>query len=152
MNIFPKIIKNQLNTCIKNLSDRKENYVMRPGKDFTRKRCLPFEKVIQFLITMSDGSLAKELLEFFNLDVKTPTTSSLIQQRNKIKPEALLHLLHDFVGTYKNIKTYKGYRLLAIDGSNINIPTNPNDTETYAVGTKNSRGYNILHINAIYDL
>lgn len=152
MNIFPNLIKKRLNQCIAKLSEAKDDYVMRPGKDFSRNRSLTFQKVIKLLVTMGDGSVSKELLEFFDLDIETPTASGLIQQRNKLKPEALLHLLHDFVGTYRKIKTFKGYRLLAADGSKVIIPTNPDDPETYVLSNKNSSGCNLLHINALYDI
>lgn len=42
--------------------------------------------------------------------------------------------------------------VFAIDGSDIQIPTNPTDTESYIAGTNGHKGYNLLHINALYDL
>ena len=42
--------------------------------------------------------------------------------------------------------------IFAIDGSDIQIPTNPTDTESYIAGTNGHKGYNLLHINALYDL
>lgn len=152
MNIFPNLIKRRLDFCIEKLSEVKDEYVVRPGKDFSRNRSLTFQKVIKLLITMSDGSISKELLDFFDLDIKTPTASGFIQQRNKLKPGAFLYLLHKFIGTYKKIKTFKGYRLLAVDGSKVIIPTNPNDPETYLLNKKESKGHNMLHINALYDI
>lgn len=152
MNIFSKLIKRRLDCCIEKLSHIKDEFVLRPGKDFSRNRSLTFKKVIELLITMGAGSLSKEILEYFNYDVKTPTSSSFIQQRSKLKPEALLHLLHEFVGTYKKLKTFKGYRLLAVDGSKVRIPTNPDDHETYVLSNKESKGYNLLHVNALYDI
>lgn len=42
--------------------------------------------------------------------------------------------------------------IFAIDGSDIQIPTNSADTESYIEGTNGHKGYNLLHINALYDL
>lgn len=41
--------------------------------------------------------------------------------------------------------------MFAIDGSGISIPCNPDNKETYIKQGKN-RGYNLLHLNAMYDL
>ena len=152
MNNYPKLIKKRLDKCIRTLANTKDDYVNRPGRDFSRKRILTFEKLINFLIIMGAGSQTKEILEFFKFDLKTPTASSLIQQRDKLKPEALLHLLQKFTATFKKIKTFKGYRLLAVDGSKVTIPTNPNDYETYVTSNKDSNGYNLLQVNALYDI
>ena len=46
---------------------------------------------------------------------------------------------------------YKGYRLLAADGSDIHYPTNLNEPENYfKVGE--AYGYNLIHLNALYDI
>ena len=46
---------------------------------------------------------------------------------------------------------YKGYRLLAADGSDIHYPTNPAETENY-FSVPDGRGYNLMHLNALYDI
>jgi hypothetical protein len=152
MNNYPKLVKKRLNRCIRELANTKGEYVKRPGKDFSRNRLFTFEHLIEFLIVMGAGSQTKEILEYFKFDLKTPTASSVIQQRDKLKPEALLCLLQNFTRTFKTIKTFKGYRLLAVDGSKVTIPTNANDYETYIVSNKDSKGYNFLHVNALYDI
>ncbi|UWS62528.1 hypothetical protein N2384_05405 [Bacillus paralicheniformis] len=92
-------------------------YVKNPDKDFTRKKKLSFETVMQLLISMGGNSLYKELLESQGYDVNTATTSAFVQQRNKILPSAVEFLFHEFTQSVTDIKDYRGYRLLAIDGS-----------------------------------
>jgi hypothetical protein len=41
---------------------------------------------------------------------------------------------------------------LANDGSDLHIPTNPNDAETFYQSSPEGKGYNLLHLNAMYDL
>ena len=48
--------------------------------------------------------------------------------------------------------TYNGYRLLANDGSDIHFPTDKNDVDSYYPGTNGQKPYNLLHLNAMYDL
>ena len=50
-----------------------------------------------------------------------------VQQRKKILPLALEKLFQDFVSQTSQNDTYKGHRLLAVDGSDIQIPTNSED-------------------------
>ncbi|MDF2673809.1 MAG: hypothetical protein K0R09_2074 [Clostridiales bacterium] len=42
--------------------------------------------------------------------------------------------------------------MLAVDGSDLCIAHNPNDIENYFVTSKNAKRYNLLHLNAMYDL
>ena len=75
-----------------------------------------------------------------------------ITQREKILPEALEFLFHKFTSSSVNPKYYEGYRMFAVDGSDLSIAYNPNDTENHFVATENGKGYNLLHLNAMYDL
>lgn len=127
-------------------------YVRNPEKDFTRKKKLPFETVMQLLISLGGNSLYKELLESQGYDVNTATTSAFVGQRNKILTSAVEFLFHEFTESYTDIKDYRGYRLLAIDGSDLHIATDSADTDTYFQSQPNTKGYNLLHLNATYDL
>ncbi len=42
--------------------------------------------------------------------------------------------------------------MLAVDGSDLSIAHNPKDTENHFFATENAKGYNLLHLNAMYDL
>lgn len=152
MNNYPNAVKETLLSLIEKMSASKELYVKNPGKDFTRDRKLPFETVIKLLISMGGNSIYKELLESQGYDVNTATTSAFIQQRDKILPSTFEFLLHEFTETYSDIKKYRGYRLLATDGSDLHIATNPNDSDTFYQNSAGGKGYNLLHLNAMYDL
>ena len=49
-------------------------------------------------------------------------------------------------------RLYKGYRLLAADGSDIQIPTNPKHEDSYFSGANGQDPYSLLHLDAVYDL
>ena len=49
-------------------------------------------------------------------------------------------------------KLYKGMRLFAADGSDILIPANPDAPESYFPGVNGQSSYNLLHLDALYDL
>ena len=42
--------------------------------------------------------------------------------------------------------------ILAVDGSDVQIPTNPEDLASFYSETNNRKAYNLLHINALYDI
>jgi len=107
---------------------------------------------MKLLISMGGNSLYKEHLESQGYDVNTATTSAFVQQRNKILPSAVEFLFHKFTQSYTELKRYRGYRLLAIDGSDLHFATDPTDTDTYFQSQPEARGYNLLHLNAVYDL
>lgn len=152
MNEYANALKETLTSLIREMAATPAPFVKNPDKDFTRKKKLPFETVMQLLIAMGGNSLYKELLESQGYDVNTATTSAFVQQRNKILPSAVEFLFHQFTQSYTDLKDYRGYRLLAIDGSDLHIATNPADTDTYFQNQPNTKGYNLLHLNAAYDL
>lgn len=152
MKNYPKKVRKILHSIISDMAKNPWLYAKHPGKDFTRKRKLPFEKTISTLICMGGGTLNKELLEQFKFDPSIATSSAFLQQRDKLLPEALDYLLHEFTRTAARPKTYHNYRLLAVDGSDIQIPTDPSDPKTYFPPAPTRWEMNLLHIDAMYDL
>ena len=152
MNDYPSTVKETLSSLILEMAKSPALFVKNPGKDFIRNRKLPFEAVVQLLISMGGNSIYKELLEAQGYDLNTATTSAFIQQRDKILPCAFEYLLHEFTQSYTGIRKYRGYRLLAADGSNLHIATNRDDNDTYFQNRPCEKGYNLLHLNVIYDL
>ena len=67
-------------------------------------------------------------------------------------PSALETLFHLFVKKSECSALYEGYRLLAVDGSALQIPTDKNDIDSFFPGASNKEPYNLLHLNAMYDL
>ena len=123
-----------------------------PEKDFTRNRKLPFPKLVSFLLAMEGGTLTTELLKRFGCSLDTASASAFVQQRSKLAPETFPSLFDLFVRKTQPIKLYKGFRLLATDGSDIQIPNNPEHTASHYHGANGQASYNILHLDAIYDL
>ena len=67
-------------------------------------------------------------------------------------PETFPALFDLFVRKTQPIKLYKGFRLFAADGSDIQIPNNPGHISSHYLGANGQAPYNILHLDAIYDL
>ena len=94
----PAQYRSILSELVRKMSASPEPYVRQPGKDFTRRRKLPFDKMILTLLSLRGGSL----------------------------------------------------NLLAVDGSDLHVPTNADDPDSSMVTT--GKPFNMLHLNAFYDL
>lgn len=152
MSVFAKTVKRNLVCQLENLNEIRSLFVSEPEKDFSRKRKLDFQETIRILLSMGGKSLKLELLEYFSYDIETVTNSAFVQRRGKILPEAFMHLFHTFTDTIDSSKKFDGYRLLAVDGSDLSIPFNPDDEDTHFPNGPKAKGFNTLHLNAMYDL
>ena len=127
MKNYPKYDKKTLNAVIRDMSKQPELFCRDPERDFTRKRKLPFEKVLDLLVKMGGHSLRDEMLDCLDFPETPASVSALVQQRNKVLPEALEFLFHKFTDSCERPKLYKGCRLLAVDGSDLQFTANPHD-------------------------
>lgn len=152
MKITPKIVKRTLKSTVREITSNLQNFTKNPEKDFRRNRKLPFEKMMYSILSMSSKDLKCELMDFFELDKELPTVSAFVQQRNKISGNTFETLFHKFTESFPQEKLYRGYRLLAVDGSDLHTPTNPQEESCYYSGTNGQRPYNLVHLNAMYDL
>ena len=147
-----QIIKGKLEAAITQLCSTSWMFTKDPDRDFTRERKLPLREVISTLLCMEGGSLTGELLRHFGCNQQTASSSAFIQQRQKINEFAFSSLFDLFVRMTDRDRLYKGYRLLAADGSDIQVPTDPKHTASYFPSVKGQKPYSLLHLDAIYDL
>ena len=147
-----QIVKEKLNAAITQLCDTSWMFVKDPARDFTRERKLPLREVISVLLCMEGGSLTGELLRYFGCSQHTASSSAFIQQRQKINEYAFPSLFDLFIRNTDKDSLYKGYRLLAADGSDIQIPTDSKHADSYFPGTNGQAPYSLLHLDAVYDL
>ena len=152
MENYPETLRETLLSLIRKISESPDLFVKNPGCDFTRNRKLPFESVVQIIISMGGNSIYKELLEAHGYDGDTATTSAFIQQRDKILPCLFEYLLNEFTQSQPAPRTFMGYRLFAVDGSSLHIPKNEGDSDTYCQARPDRSGYNLLHMTAMFDL
>jgi hypothetical protein len=104
-------------------------------KHFTRNRKQNFPTILIFMMNFLRKSLSLEIENFVNhvrvfFDNKlfpSYTKSAFVQGRNKIHPEVYKHLSNKLIEELytdndESIKLWKGYRLLAADGSRMTLP------------------------------
>lgn len=144
-------IRNIFFDCLNSLSENPWLYASKENC-FVRKRKISFSDAILSTICMQRSSSKTEILKFFGFRQDAPSHSALIQQRSKLDPGAFEDLFFRFTDALSPDLTRKGYRLFAVDGSDIYIPRNKMDAETYRVSDAYGKGFNMLHLCAVYDL
>lgn len=143
-------IKQNLEHHIHSITNRPEIFAQSP-LDFSRNRKLTFETTLKIILSFGGQSLSSELLSYFDFTLQTPTASAFVQARSKIKIEAFKQLFCRTVPSSNQNKQYKGYQLLAHDGSDINIPYDENDPESHYTIGKFDKSVGSFHINALYN-
>ena len=141
-----------------------EQFKSKP-QDFTRKRSFSFKSLSLFIISSLQSSIQRELDRFFqsynNKDVaeRFVTQSAFSQARNKIHPEAFEELNKESVSCFYSefkVKKWNNFRLVAIDGSEIQLPKNSetiaqygeyktNRMDSSAVLARISKSYDVLN-------
>ena len=145
-------LKTTLENCIAELDELHFMFCQNPEADFTGNRKLSFHDYIQFMVQMQSKSVSNEILDFFEHSLAAPAKSSFTQQHFKLQPEGWSFLFHIFVEQCRELsdQPYHGYRLLACDGSDVNIARDPEDERTFI--HEGEKGYNAIHVNALYDI
>lgn len=136
-------------------------------QDFTRNRKQPFSATLLFMLNLLRKSLAIEIDGFVrHLNEKLFsggiahyfTSSAFIQNRQKIKPEVFQYLsgviIENFYTTdNSSLRLFKGFRVLAVDGSRITLPFTSALKERYGV-SKNQSQTEVVQARAsvLYDV
>lgn len=126
-----KYAKDQLMKSINTIIENREQFVVNPETDFTRKSKLSLRNTMGIVLSMTNSSLEKELYDYIKCYKTEFTVSAFVQRRSQIKPEAFQNVLGTFTKTLFAPKTFNDYMLYAVDGTKLNIAHNPNDLDTY---------------------
>ncbi len=148
---FSSKLKLKLENCIHNIVANREIYVKDPARDFIRTRKLPMEEMLKLSLLIESSPLQNELLKQFDMSIDTPSKSAFIQQREKLKVKAFSDIFHSFTDDLPIKRLYKGYQLLACDGSAIPIPRNVHEKITH-FDPRDRRGHNEIHLHAFFDV
>jgi len=113
--------------------------------------------LVIFFLKGASKSLSVELEDYFQMLGKQETTCSkqaVSKARMKLKHEAFIVLNDAAVEEYydTNYKTYKGYRLLAADGSMIELPPGESIREEYGSSNNSKQRVNCGWSVVFYDV
>ena len=140
-----------LKTIVKEMAGNKDQYVVNPQKDFSRNRKVSFYDMMWFLLFIGANSMSEEIRRAFNYkDFSYISEAAIVKSRSKIKVSVFEQLFHKFNDTLESVKKYKGYRVLAVDGSDFSSLYSA-DSE-YATISNQYGGANRMHVNFAYDV
>ena len=135
-------------------------------QDFTRNRKQPFSATLLFMFNLLRRSLTVEIDGFIRHlnerlslgKMKAFTSSAFIQNRKKINPTVFTHLSKVIIDNFYTkdndaITLFKGFRILAVDGSRITLPCTAELKKCYGV-TKNQSKVELVQGRAsvLYDV
>ena len=139
-------------SCLSQLESKIADFSANPNKDFTRHRLLDLKTVIRTLMSFCGKSTDNELIDLFSQSDHIPSESALIQQRNKLHYEALHYLLLLFQKPPTEDQLFKGFRLLAVDGSGLEIASNENDPDSRHQGIGAKAPFNEVFVHGLFDV
>lgn len=146
-------VKAVLLAAVDDLAADPEKYAKRPGRDFTRSRKLGFRQLILMFLAMEGECIREEIYTFFGRSTDAPSKAAFYRQLQKLRDGALRCLLLAFNRQLKNNLFNGKYRLIACDGSALDIFRNPKDPDTfYGPSRMSPKGYNQAYINACYSI
>ena len=122
---------------------------------FTRNRKLPFQDVIYFILGLPRKSLPTELDSFFEDRDFSVSKQAFSKARYKISFQAFKDIFDMTTNIFeftKHPKTYDGYRVFAIDGSDIAVDHNENNATEFGIKTNNHSSYPMARLSALYDI
>ena len=115
-----------------------------------------FKKIVLFIINLARKSLQLELYDFAEMSKsKDATKQAFSKARRKIDP-AVFKLLNEKLVrefyTDNDFKTFKGFRVLLVDGSKIQLPSSPELISSYgSSGSLTHKGLPMAQASILFD-
>ena len=151
-NSICKLIKN-----VKTLITSDEFRIKHSLEDnaFTRNRKLSFQDIISFILGLPRKSLPTELDLFFEEKDFSVSKQAFSKARYKISSQAfedIFQMSTDIFQFTSHPKTWDGYRIFAIDGSDIAVAHNKKNETEFGLKKNNHSSYPMARLTALYDV
>ena len=127
--------------------------------DFTRSRSLPLPLLVTMLLNLRKWTIQDELDRFFEVLSDQPlaqgvTASAFCQARKKLNPLALAALSSRLVMDFHKhfaLHRWRGFRLLAVDGSTARLPHTPDVVANFGEPPKGA-SVPLARLSCLYDV
>lgn len=139
--------------------DNLNNRCKKREKDFSRNRKLTPKNLILYTLNNRGKTTKMELYDFIQeYNIEEVSTPALLKQREKLNEnifkelnkEALIRFYREFP---HEVKTYKGYILGAIDGSDCEVPNTKETRERYkSINSKDDERVARIKLSNCYDV
>ena len=122
---------------------------------FTRSRKISFQDIIYFVLALPRKSLPTELDLFFEKKGYSVSKQAFSKARYKVSPQAfedIFNLSTDIFQFTIHPKTWDGYRIFAVDGSEIPVDHNKNNVTEFGLKGGSMHSYPSARLTALYDV
>lgn len=143
--------KESLLKSIDKLQENKKAHFEKPDTAFSRNQKISLWDTILFPMVAGSETTSIELLDYFKMD-NLPSQPAMSYRRDQVKYDAYKAVFQDFTGKVPQNKTFRGLHLVACDGSRLNTPYNPKDTDSFVNRIEGRKGFNQYHLVTCYDL
>lgn len=157
MNQFFYQITRKASELINSDNYRKRNITKQTA--FTRNRKLTFPVMVVLLLNLLTRTMQIELNDFFanvlDADTDSVTKQAFFKARKNILPDAfkdLFLMTRDMVLSKNKIKRHKGYRILAIDGSELRLDKTKENKDIFMSGNRSRENKTNAEISLLYDV
>lgn len=157
MNQFFYQITRKASELINSDEYRKRNITKQTA--FTRNRKLTFPIMIVLLLNFLTRTMQIELDDFFanvlETDTDSVTKQAFFKARKNILPDAfneLFFMTRDMILNQNKIKRYNGYRIFAIDGSELSLHRTKDNQDIFKPGNHSHENKTNAEISLLYDV
>lgn len=140
-------------------NEYKEAYSL--GNSFSRNRKLSFSNTVHFICSALRKSISSEISDFIEnhkyLSFPLITKQAFSKARQNISPEAFNELCRLFVTKFyslnKNLNTWNGFNVLAVDGTSLQVPDTKECGEYFGLSSnQNETRTAVATESALYDV
>lgn len=137
----------------------KEAYSL--GNSFSRNRKLSFSNTIHFICSGLRKSISTEIDNFIEeypyLKFPSISKQAFSKARQNISPEAFKELcmlfVNEFYSLKKDLKTWNGYNVLAVDGTNLQVPDTCECSKYFGFSSNQNKTITAMaSASALYDV
>lgn len=150
--MIPTSIRKTFFSTLSDIENDISSYVQKPGAHMTRRRFCDFKDTVLATLSLSMNRSNTELFNYFGIKRHIPSKSAFTQQRQKLNDAFFPALLKAFNNAIPFTKTFKGYHLVAVDGTDINLPTDKKDTVYSVKQARSDKYFYQMHANALFDI
>lgn len=139
-------------------SDDFKHKYRQSDKDFTRKRVLTFVGLVVSQINLMSKSLSVEVSKFVERYLSAAcdyTKQAFSRRRSKLKAEAFTALNRELVSQYYlkgEYKTWRGYVMLATDGSTLQLPESQEIVKVFGSADEKGESMPLGRCSLLYDV
>ncbi|MEG1256824.1 hypothetical protein [Clostridium sp.] len=137
----------------------KEAYSL--GKSFSRNRKLSFSNTIHFICSGLRKSISTEIDKFIEeypyLKFPSISKQEFSKARQNISPEAFKELgtlfVNEFYSLKKDLRTWNGFNVLAVDGTNLQVPNTCECSKYFGFSSNQNKTITAMALaSALYDV